>query len=61
MSSPQNTPTTFIGGSMQNKIVNPDLLDERKNLDFDQNELTSYIYGEDYIKHFNKVNADRNF
>lgn len=35
MSSPQNTPTTFVGGSMQNKIVNPDLLEERKNLNFD--------------------------
>jgi len=45
---------------MLKKIVNSDLLEERKNLDFHQGELTRFIYGDDYINYFSKVNDDRN-
>jgi len=51
--------STFIGGSIKNKIVNPDLLDERKNLDFDQTELMNFIHGEGLLKYYEPINEDR--
>jgi len=40
-----------IGGSIKNKIVNPDLIEERKNCDFDQDELMNFIHGEEYLRY----------
>ncbi len=42
-------PITY--GSIYEKKVNPDLLEERQKRDFDQEELTRIIYGEYYSHH----------
>jgi hypothetical protein len=34
-----------MGGSIKNKITNPDLLEERKNLSFDATELEEFFLG----------------
>lgn len=42
-----------LGGSVKRGIINPDLLEERAKCDFDQRELTLYLFGQklvDYIE-----------
>ena len=41
--------TALLGGSIKRGIVNPDLLEERKNLNFDQEELNLFLLGEDVV------------
>jgi hypothetical protein len=38
-----------MGGSIKNKIVNPDLLEERKNLSFDAEEMEEFFMGKEWI------------
>lgn len=42
--------TALLGGSIKRDIVNPDLLEERQKLTFDQKELELFIYGEQMVK-----------
>ena len=36
-----------LGGSIKNKVVNPDLEEERAKLAFDRQEMASFVYTED--------------
>ena len=42
--------TALLGGSIKRDIVNPDLLEERQKLTFDQKELELFIYGDQMVK-----------
>ena len=33
-----------LGGSVKRGIVNPDLLEEREKVDFDQREMVNYLF-----------------
>ena len=42
--------TQLLGGSVKRDIVNPDLLEERQKLTFDQKELELFLLGENMVK-----------
>ena len=44
-----------LGGSVKRGIVNPDLVEERKKCDFDQNQLSLYLFGEAEIKNIKGI------
>ena len=44
-----------LGGSVKRGIVNPDLIEERKKCDFDQNELANYLFGEEEINNIKGI------
>jgi hypothetical protein len=49
------------GGSFKRKIVNPDLIEERKQCNFDQKELFKFIYDEktyNWIQEMNQLVQD---
>lgn len=46
-----------LGGSMKRGIVNPDLAEERKNCDFDQREMTVFLFGQELVNVIDKGNA----
>ena len=39
----------LLGGSIKRDIVNPDLIEERAKLTFDQKEIETFILGEHMI------------
>ena len=41
--------TQLLGGSVKRDIVNPDLLEERQKLTFDQKELELFMLGENMV------------
>lgn len=49
----QNGATDFdpkvLGGSIKRNIVNPDLIEERKNTAFDKIEFASFMIGEEVL------------
>ena len=48
----------LLGGSIKRNIVNPDLIEERQKLAFDQKELELFMFGESMI---NEVQDMSNF
>ena len=48
----------LLGGSIKRNIVNPDLIEEREKLAFDQKELELFMFGESMI---NEVQDMSNF
>ena len=44
-----------LGGSVKRGIVNPDLVEERKKCNFDQNELTMYLFGQDEMNNIKGI------
>lgn len=45
----------MLGGSVKRGIVNPDLAEERAKCDFDQRELTAFLYGQKVVDFVKKV------
>ena len=44
-----NFDSKVLGGSAKRGIVNPDLEEERKKCDFDQEEMRNYLFGSELV------------
>lgn len=42
----KNWDTSLLAGSVKRNIVNPDIAEERAKCNFDQNEMASFIIGD---------------
>jgi hypothetical protein len=47
-----------VPGSIKNKIVNTDLLEERANRDFDQTEMRNLLHDQEQMRFYDKVFDD---
>ena len=47
-----------LGGSIKNKITNPDLLEERNKVTFDRDECMTFMMGDDWISDFADFQQD---